>query len=119
MNNFWKKLTQSKTERFTASKVFSLTKYGRDSVTKEELYNDWFKTIKDGIYRKTMVGDYYSYISDISEDKEVFLDRIKKDLEERGFQVYIIAESTLKDFKGPFKYLLITWDKAELEEGTV
>lgn len=45
---------------------------------------------------------------------ENYVERLIGYLREKGFNVNLIAESTLKNYQGQDKYLLITWDKVDL-----
>ena len=50
MKNLLKRiLRKNQIDDFSARKMFSISKYGRDEVTNEQLYSEWQKQVRDRI----------------------------------------------------------------------
>lgn len=115
MKNLLKRiLRKNQIDDFSARKMFSISKYGRDEVTNEQLYNEWQKQVRDRIKFRSNNGRDFSVICNIPQDMENYVERLIGYLREKEFNVNLIAESTLKNYQGQDKYLLITWDKVDL-----
>lgn len=107
MKNLIKKILRKEgTDSFSAKKMFSITNYGREEVTNEQLYQEWIWYIKNEIHYRSNNRKISCFI-DLPKDKEIFLEKIINYLKDRGFEVEVLK---LKN-----KYLYITWDSVVLD----
>jgi hypothetical protein len=97
---------QSGKDSFSARKMFSITNYGREEVTNEQLFQEWIRYIKSEIHYRSNDRKISCFI-DLPKDKEIFLEKIINYLKDRGFEIEIL---NLKN-----KYLYITWDNVVLD----
>jgi hypothetical protein len=99
-------MKKDNSDSFSAKKMFSITKYGRSEVTKDQLFQEWLRFIKEEVHYRSNDRKTSCFI-DLPEDKEIFLDRLISYLKEKGFEVKTL------DLKN--KYLYITWDNVVLD----
>ena len=111
-NNIRDFLNRFKKSNFTATKVFSVTKYGKE-VTRNQVLENWISSIKEGIQYKSQDREY-SYVFSIPEDDEEYKEEIIEHFKGLNFGVYEITKETLKNYQGKSDYILITWDNARL-----
>lgn len=114
MKRILKKILNKKEDDFSAVKMFSIAKYGKERVTKNQLYENWEKSVKEKIQYKSSVKENFSCIINIPKDCECFIDMMIEFLREKGFCASVISEETLKNFTGTQKYILVTWENIEL-----
>ena len=114
MKRILKRILNKKEDDFSAIKMFSIAKYGKEGVTKNQLYENWEKSIKERIQYKSSIKGNFSCIINIPKDCECFIDTMIKFLEDRKFNASVISEETLKNFTGTQKYILVTWENIEL-----
>ncbi len=99
-------LLRNKTDDFSAKRIFSITKYGRENVTEEQLYKEWLRLIKNEIHYRSNEKKMSCFI-DLTSDKEIFVNRLLEYLKDKGF----CAE--LLDMKNE-KFIYITWNNITL-----
>ena len=100
-------------DNFNATKAFSVAKYGKE-ITGAQIYLNWIKEIENEIKYQSYARSY-SYIVDIPEDKEKYLEDLIFLFKSKGFSMNLISNDTLKDYSGKSKFVLITWDKVSLD----
>lgn len=93
-------------DSFSAKRMFSITKYGRDEVTNDQLFQEWLRLIKEEVHYRSNDRKLSCFI-DLPRDKEIFLDRLINYLGDKGFEIEVL---NLKN-----KYLYITWDNVVLD----
>lgn len=111
-NNIRDFLNLFKKSDFTAAKVFSVTKYGRE-VTKDRVLKNWIESIKEGIQYKSQDREY-SYVFSIPEEDKEYKEEVIRYFKNLDFSVYEITKETLKNYQGKSDYILITWDSIKL-----
>lgn len=106
-------LNKETKEDFNAKKAFSVAKYGKE-ITGVQIYLNWVKEIENEIKYQSYARSY-SYIIDVPEDKEKYLEDLIFLFKSKGFNMNLISNDTLKDYSGKSKFVLITWDKVSLD----